>query len=77
MGSELTFHPRGRFVLPAPSCCSLWVWEMAPTFQEFRAPVPADRIYFKRSFLLPTVVMAPPVVVSHLVNGVLRRALEW
>lgn len=75
VGTELTFHPRG-FVLLAPSCCFLLVWKMTPTFQELNVHVPADRIYFKRSFLLPMVILVPPVIVSHPVNSVGRRAHE-
>lgn len=75
VGTELTFHS-GGFVLLAPSCCFLWVWKTTPTFQELDVHVPADRIYFKRSFPLPTVIFAPPVVVSHSVNSVLVKTHE-
>lgn len=49
---------------------------MTPNFQELSVHVPADRIYFKRSFLLPMVMSAPLVVVSQPVNSAVRRALE-
>ena len=49
---------------------------MTPTFQELDVHVPADRICFKRSFLLAMVISAPPVVVSHMVNRAVGRALE-
>lgn len=47
-----------------------------PPSKELNVLVSADRVYFKRHGLLPTVILVPPVVVSYPVNSALGRARE-